>query len=114
MKERQRIQVPHGRRIFEVLQEHSKNKRPPLSEEEKAKREAEDEAFDQSCDLIFQRVRPELMKDHYNWAIMIEPNSEDYVIDPNPEIAFQKIRDKYPKARIMEMRLNETGAVGRV
>lgn len=45
---------------------------------------------------------------------MIEPNSGDYVIDPNPEVAFQKIRDQHPKARIMEMRLNETGAVGRV
>lgn len=114
MKERQHIQVPHGRRIFEVLQEHLLNKRPPLSEEEKARREAEDEAFDKRCDEIFQQVCPELVKDHYNWAIIIEPNSGDYVIDLNPEVAFQKIRDQHPKARIMEMRLNETGAVGRV
>ena len=114
MKERQHIQVPHGRRIFEVLQEHSKNKRPPLSEEEKARCEAEDEAIDKRCDEIFQQGCPELVKDHYNWAIMIEPNSGDYVIDLNPEVAFQKICDRHPKARIMEMRLNETGAVGRV
>ncbi|MUH00875.1 hypothetical protein F7734_54860 [Scytonema sp. UIC 10036] len=100
--------------MFEVLQEHSLNKRPPVSEEEKARREAEDEAFDKRCDEIFQRVRPELIQDHYNWAIMIEPNSGNYVIDPNPEVAFQKIRDKHPNARIMEMRLNKTGAVGRV
>jgi hypothetical protein len=114
MKERQHIQVPLGRRIFEVLQEHSMNLCPPLSEEEKAKREAENEAFDKRCDEIFQRVCPELIKEHYNWAIMIEPNSGDFVIDPEPEVAFQKIRQKHPNTRIMEMRLNETGAVGRV
>jgi hypothetical protein len=114
MKERQHIFVARGRRIFEVIQEHSKNQRPPLSEEDKARRKVEDEAFDKRCDEIFQRVCPELIKDYYNWAIMIEPNSEDYVIDPNPEVAFQKIHNKHPNARIMEMRLNETGAVGRI
>ena len=45
---------------------------------------------------------------------MTEPDSEDYIVDPDPEVAFEKIRQKHPTARIMEKRLNETGCVGRI
>ena len=38
---------------------------------------------------------------------MIEPKTGDYGIDPDAETAFQKIRQKHPEARIVEMRLNE-------
>lgn len=88
--------------------------RPPLPPEEIARLEAEDEAFAQRCREIFWQLYPKLIKEHYNWAIMIEPESGDYCIDPDPEIAFQKICQKYPNARIMEKRLNETGCVGRI
>ena len=45
---------------------------------------------------------------------MIEPESGDYFIDPDPEVAFQKAKEKHPTARILEMRLNETGTCGRI
>ncbi len=114
MTDKLHIRVPRGKRIFEVLEEHGKYKRPQLSEEEKARHNAQKEAFSRRCKEIFERVSPDLIKNHYNWAIMIEPKSGEYVIDSDAETAFQKIREKHPDARIMEMRLNETGAVGRI
>ena len=101
-----RRRVPLGSPIFPD--------RPPLSPEEKARREAEDEAFDRRCEEIFQRVYPELVAGHYNWYIYIEPNSGDYFIDQNREVARQKAKQKHPKAIMMAMRLNETGCVGRI
>ncbi len=85
-----------------------------LTQEELARRKAEDEAFGARCREIFWRVYPDLVKDHYNWAIMIEPESGDYFIDPDPEVAFQKSKEKHPTARILDMRLNETGTCGRI
>ncbi len=114
MTDRLHIRVPRGKRIFEVLEEHGKYKPPQLSEEEKARLKAQKEEFSRCCRQIFERVSPDLIKNHYNWAIMIEPKSGEYVIDADAETAFQKIRQKHPDARIMEMRLNETGAVGRI
>ncbi len=106
MTEKKRRRVPRGGNMFP--------NRPPLSPEEKARRDALDEEFDRRCAEIFQQVYPELVSEHYNWSIMIDPNSGDYCIDPDSEIAFQKIRSQHPNGRIMEMRLNETGAVGRI
>lgn len=98
--------VPRGSRLFPD--------RPALSKEELDRRQAEDEAFGQRCQEIFLQVYPDLVKDHYDWAIMIEPNSGDYFIDPDPEVAFQKARAKHPTADILEKRINETGCVGRI
>ncbi len=114
MTDKIHIKVPRGKRIFEVLEEQGKYKPPQLSEEEKARVKAEKEEFSQRCKEIFEQVSPDLLENHYNWAIMIEPKSGEYIIDPDAETAFQKIREKHPDARIMEMRLNETGAVGRI
>lgn len=106
MNEKTRIKVPRGSRIFPD--------RPRLSETELAKRKAEDEGFAQRCREIFRQVQPKLIKNYYNWPITIEPESGDYFIAPDPEVAFQKARQKHPNAKIMEMRLNETGACGRI
>jgi len=106
MTEKTPIKVPRGSRIFPD--------RPRMNEAELAKRKAEDEAFAQRCREIFRRVQPELIKNHYDWPIMIEPESGDYFIAPDPELAFQKARQKHPNAKIMEMRLNETGTCGRI
>ncbi|MEM6753726.1 MAG: hypothetical protein AAF630_12210 [Cyanobacteria bacterium P01_C01_bin.38] len=114
MTDKLHIKVPRGKRIFEVLEEYGKYKRPQLSEEEKNRLEAEKEAFSQRCREIFERVSPELIKNHYNWYIHIEPNSGEYFIDSDEEVSFQKAKGKYPNAVLMAMRLNETGAVGRI
>lgn len=85
-----------------------------LSPEELARRKAEREAFHQRCGKIFDRVRPELIKEHYGWYIAIEPDSGDYFIDKDKELAHQKAIDKYPNIRHCVFCLNETGATGRI
>ncbi|MBD2299531.1 hypothetical protein [Nostoc sp. FACHB-190] len=85
-----------------------------LSPEELARRKAEDEAFYQHCRAIFERVRPELIKEHYGWYIAIEPNSGDYFIDIDKEMASQKSRQQHPQAIHFMFCLNETGTTGRI
>ena len=105
-----RIKVPRGQRI--VLG------RPPLDPEEIASRRAQSRAFTRvykgGAGRFFAPVAPDLRAAHYNWSIAIEPDSGDYFIDPDPEVAFQKAKEKHPTARIMEMRLNEMGTCGRI
>ena len=60
--------------------------------EELARLEASDEVFYQRCRLIFDRVYPELAAEHYDWFIIIEPDSGDYFIDPKKDLAFKKAR----------------------
>jgi hypothetical protein len=98
--------VPIGSRLFPD--------RPSLSQAEIAKRQAEDREFSQRCRQIFDRVYPKLLPQYHNWFIHIEPESGDYFIDLDEEVSFQKARKQYPTARIMAMRLNETGTCGRI
>ncbi len=106
MKTKSKRKVPAGSPIFPDI--------PRLSKKEIAKRKAENEAFDQRCQAIFDKVAPQLRVDHYGWSIHIEPDSGDYFIDPDSEVCFQKAKQKHPTAVIMEMCLNETGACGRI
>ncbi len=98
--------VGPGQRLFPQI--------PPLSAEEIARRKAEDDEFGRRCRIIFDRVQPELIKDHYDWSIHIEPDSGDYFIDPDPKVCFQKAKEKHPTAILLQMRINETGACGRI
>ena len=106
MTQKTRRRVPRGMPLFPD--------RPRLSQEEIEKRNAADEEFAQACREIFWRVYPELVKEHYDWFIHIEPDSGDYCIDPDQEVSFQKARERHPNARILAKRLNETGCVGRI
>ncbi|MBD2293741.1 hypothetical protein H6G06_09615 [Anabaena sphaerica FACHB-251] len=85
-----------------------------LSPEELAKRKAENEVEHQRYQAIFEKLRPELIKDHYGWYIAIELNSGDYVIDQDKEVAHKKAREKFPNADHCVFCLNESGAVGRI
>ncbi|MBD2139052.1 hypothetical protein H6F32_16065 [Anabaena sp. FACHB-1237] len=85
-----------------------------LSPEELAKREAERAAFHQRCWAIFQRLLPELMQDYYNWYIAVEPDSGDYFVDQNMEVASKKAREKYRHVIHFLFRINETGVTGRI
>ena len=85
-----------------------------LSPEELAKRKAEDEQFYQRCWAIFQRLLPELMKEHYNSYIAVEPDSGDYFIDQDKEVASKMAREKYPHVIHHIYGINETGVSGRI
>lgn len=82
--------------------------------EELARRRAELDARYQLCRPVFERVRDELIADHYNWFLIIEPNSGDYFIDPDEDVAAQKARQKYQSGWLMTFRINETGACGKI
>lgn len=51
-----------------------------ISPEERARKEAENEAFYQRCVPNFELLRPNLIEKYYNWFIIIEPDTEDYFI----------------------------------
>ncbi len=85
-----------------------------LPPEELARRQAEIDAFGMRCKLVWQKVCPQLMKDHYNWFITIEPESENYFVDAAFRSAYQKARNQYPHAQLATFRINETGTCGSI
>jgi hypothetical protein len=85
-----------------------------LSPEEKARRKAEGEEFNRRCQVIFERVQPELIKDHYDWFMFIEPDSGSYFFAPDEMVVRQKARAKHPHAKCLIVRINETGCCGRI
>jgi hypothetical protein len=85
-----------------------------LSPEELARRKVEAEVFHKRCRAIFERVCPELIKEHYGWYIAVEPDSGDYFIDKDIEVASRKAHDKYPNAVHCAFCLNEIGSTGRI
>jgi hypothetical protein len=84
------------------------------SPEKLARWQAEIESFGQRCKVVWLRVCPDLIKEHYNWFMMIEPESGDYFIDSDQLVAYQKARQKYPKQLLGTFRINETGACGMI
>lgn len=85
-----------------------------LPPEQLAREKAEDEEFYRRCQVIFERVQSELMKAHYNWFIVIEPDSDSYFIEADQNTAMQKTAQNYPGKTVGVFRLNETGACGRI
>ncbi|MFP4102821.1 hypothetical protein [Coleofasciculus sp.] len=85
-----------------------------LSPEEKAKRRAENESFYRNCRVVFDRIKPELIKNHYDWFIVIEPKSGDYFIDPDETVAREKAHENHPNSQRLIMRINKTGTCGRI
>ena len=87
-----------------------------LSPEEITQRRATREEFAARCRPIFEKLRPELIEDHYDWFIAIDPDSEHYLLDPKLEGLIDKIRQKYPDGATKSTIycLNEMGACGRI
>ncbi|MCU0533767.1 MAG: hypothetical protein MUD14_07720 [Hydrococcus sp. Prado102] len=84
------------------------------TEEEKAKHRARREAFFQRCWAIYEPLKSELMDKYYGWYIAIEPDSGDYFIDPDQEVASRKAREKHPNTIHHIFGINETGVSGRI
>lgn len=69
------------------------------------------------CRAVFERLRPSLIETHYNWHIAIDPDTEQYLIDPTLKGITQKIRDVYgetSEVKLTIFRLNDTGTCGRI
>ena len=91
-----------------------KYKKTPISPEEKAKQKAESQVRWQRCRPIFERVRDELIATHYNWYIVIDPDSGEYFVEKDQLVAFGKLLTNSPQKLMVVRRLNETGVCGSI
>jgi len=84
--------------------------------EESALLKADREANYQKARAIFERVRPQLINDHYNWYITIEPDSEEYFLSKSDFEIFQKLQQSHQHmiGKVTTFRLNETGLCGSI
>lgn len=87
-----------------------------LSSAEIAQRKAVRAEFGDRCRSVFEKLHPELTPKYYNWFIAINPDTEEYLIDPSLEGLIQKIRASYADGivKLTAFRLNETGVCGRI
>ncbi|MEA5622937.1 hypothetical protein [Nostoc sp. UHCC 0251] len=99
------IRTVHRGRIFPDIQ---------WSEEKKSQWKAQQEAFYQRSKVIFDRVKPELIKTQYNWYVAVEPESVDYFTDKDELAAINKSRQHYPNTPVFIFRINETGIAGTI
>ncbi|GAA6614345.1 hypothetical protein [Scytonema sp. NUACC26] len=89
----------------------------PIAPEEKSRRQEQRDALAVRCRAIFERLRPQLIEAYYNWHIAIDPDTEQYLIDPTLKGITQKIRDTYGytnEVKLTIFRLNDTGTCGRI
>ncbi|PSB04289.1 hypothetical protein [Merismopedia glauca] len=84
------------------------------TEAQKKEWKSERQAFAQRCKLIFEQVQPQLIKNHYNWYIAVEPDSGEYFLDRDAILAAQKAHEKYPNLRLHVFCLNNTGVCGAI
>jgi hypothetical protein len=89
----------------------------PMPKEEKALRQQLRSELAARCRVVFEHLRPSLIEAHYNWYIAIDPDTEQYLVDPTFNGITQKIIEAYgysnePKLTIF--RLNDTGYCGRI
>jgi hypothetical protein len=105
MKETKPTRTVRRGRIFPEIQ---------WTEEQETQWRSELNEFRKRCEMIFERVKPELIKTHYNWYIAIEPDSGDYFVGKTLEIPGQLCRDKYPDKIPHVFRINESGVCGTI
>ncbi|MBN3924129.1 hypothetical protein [Nostoc sp. NMS4] len=88
-----------------------------LAPEEVRHRQEKRDALAMRCRAVFERLRPTLIEMHYNWHIAIDPETEQYLIEPTLLGIMQKIHDTYGNTNEVKLtifRLNDTGTCGRL
>ncbi|WP_193431317.1 hypothetical protein [Moorena producens] len=55
-----------------------------------------------------------MIQKHYDWFIIIEPDSGEYFIDEYEKVALAKSRYQHPGEKCIIMRINETGTCGTI
>jgi hypothetical protein len=89
----------------------------PIAPSEKNHRTEQRDDLAKRCRAIFERLRPQLREAHYNWHIAIDPDTEEYLLDPTLLGITQKIREVYgnpDEVKLTIFRLNDTGTCGRL
>jgi hypothetical protein len=54
----------------------------PIALSEKSRHQEKQNALAMRCRVVFDRLHPQLIDTHYNWYIAIDPESENYLVDP--------------------------------
>lgn len=88
--------------------------RKVLPPEEIARRKAERAEFGSRCQVVFEKLRPQLIDQYYNWFIAVGPDSEEYLIAPSFLAIFEKIKESNLRGKGIIFRLNETGVCGKI
>jgi hypothetical protein len=103
-------QVSQHRRRSRIL--------PPsaIAPEELHRRREQSHALAVRCRVVFERLRESLIETHYNWFIAVDPDSENYFIDPTLPGLTQQIHDSYGHTdiKLTIFRLNDNGTCGRL
>jgi hypothetical protein len=89
----------------------------PIVDREKNHRTEQGDTLATRCRPIFDRLRPTLIEAHYNWHIAIDPDTEEYLLDPTLDGITKKIREVYGntgEVKLTIFRLNDTGTCGRL
>ncbi|NEP07559.1 MAG: hypothetical protein F6K18_22090 [Okeania sp. SIO2C2] len=85
-----------------------------LSAEELERRAIERKKRGESCFKIFEKIRPRLIKNYYNWFIAIEPESGYYLLDNDLKNLMKRLTIYCPTSQLVTYRINETGACGKI
>lgn len=87
-----------------------------ITPEELNRRREQSHTLTMRCRVVFDRLQEQLIKTHYNWFIAIDPESENYLIDPTLLGLTQQIRHTYSdtSVKLTIFRLNDTGTCGRL
>ena len=115
------IKVPSEHNIDMTLSSQNRRTRITLPSqdvrEEKSHSKEQRDELGMRCRAVFERLRPTLIETHYNWHIAIDPDTEQYLIDPTLKGITKKIRDAYgeiSEVKLTIFRLNDTGTCGRI
>lgn len=89
----------------------------PIPEAEQKYRQQQRDTLAARCRPIFEQLRPQLIEAHYNWHIAIDPDTEQYFLDPTLNGITQKIQEVYgnpSELKLTIFRLNDRGSCGRL
>ncbi len=88
--------------------------RNSISAEELERRAIERKKRGESCFKIFEKIRPRLIENYYNWFIAIEPESGYYLLDNDLKKLMKRVMIYCPTSQLVTYRINETGACGKI
>jgi hypothetical protein len=68
------------------------------------------------CRVVFEKIRPQLIKNYENWLIAIEPETEHYLIAPQLDELVKQIKQYYPnnEVKLTIFKLNQVGSCGKI
>lgn len=109
-------QAPQQRRTH-LESSSSHTKKQIDSHAERLRQRVQRDDLARKCQIVFDRVYPQLIEHHYNWHIAIDPDTEQYLIDPTLIGITAQIKEVYGEQSTVKLtifRLNETGTCGRL